>query len=687
MTPEEAAAQGLLNSWKEIAAYLDRDVRTVMRWERSNGLPVHRLPGGPKAGVYALRSEIEMWRRGSRLMVVDASRESKAAPEVAQYEFHEGRRRRIKIVAGLCAFAAAIGAGAFWWTHRRETPRATSAPSPMRRLTFDSTAISPAISPDGRYIAFASDRDGKFDIYVQQMNGREVLKVSRNEADNREPSFSPDGSRITFRSDRLGGGIYLVETIGGIERESADRGRLPAFGPDGATICYLVPSASTGAAKLFLTSVEGGAPSPFHPEFDVPAVGTLYSTPMWSPDGKYILFDAMRANQPSSRGLWVAPVGGGPATPVESVPPLPRGKIRIYMAWTGRHIYYVEGSGVHGSPLMRANLAANPWRFMGPSEHLTSPSTVCGLARLARNGQMVLVISGAFENTVWSAPWKSESGTQVGEVRRETQGNYNQMMMSVAANGSRLAYMAYPEVGRLEIRVIDLTTRRSSVVPLSSDNRIPLIRLSPSGDRIAYRDIAGGRPLSFVVPASDPVSTTPTCRDCAIVGFFARSPDLLIKDGTRLQRLIVRTGQRRLLIEGSVIDPALSPDDRRLAFVSAAPDGSVGLYVVPVQDGPVPPKDWVTVAAGEDGISSPQWSPTGDRVYYVSSRDSFCCVWTQSIDARGKVSGEPVSVRHSHGSPSLKQSPVRLIAVTPDRLYLMLASVKSDVWTLKVDDP
>ena len=51
-----------LESWKEIGRYLNRDVRTVERWERTRGLPVHRLPGGEKARVYALKSELDSWR-------------------------------------------------------------------------------------------------------------------------------------------------------------------------------------------------------------------------------------------------------------------------------------------------------------------------------------------------------------------------------------------------------------------------------------------------------------------------------------------------------------------------------------------------------------------------------------------------------------------------------------------------
>jgi hypothetical protein len=53
-----------LDSWKEIAVYLGRGVRTVQRWEREEALPVRRHAHSRQASVYAFRSEIDHWRRG-----------------------------------------------------------------------------------------------------------------------------------------------------------------------------------------------------------------------------------------------------------------------------------------------------------------------------------------------------------------------------------------------------------------------------------------------------------------------------------------------------------------------------------------------------------------------------------------------------------------------------------------------
>ncbi len=68
--PASVMPGDVLDSWKEIARYLSRDIRTIQRWERTKGLPVHRLPGGEKPAVYALKKEVDAWRqRDARTLV------------------------------------------------------------------------------------------------------------------------------------------------------------------------------------------------------------------------------------------------------------------------------------------------------------------------------------------------------------------------------------------------------------------------------------------------------------------------------------------------------------------------------------------------------------------------------------------------------------------------------------------
>src|ERR1035441_8554919 len=67
-----------LDCWKEIAAYLGKVERTVKRWNVDRGLPIHRVPGGGRASVYAYTSELDQWLKSTKL------RESEAALETYQ---------------------------------------------------------------------------------------------------------------------------------------------------------------------------------------------------------------------------------------------------------------------------------------------------------------------------------------------------------------------------------------------------------------------------------------------------------------------------------------------------------------------------------------------------------------------------------------------------------------------------
>lgn len=76
-----------LESWKEIGSYLNRDVRTVERWERTKSLPVHRLPGGGKARVYALKPELDAWRNSRNLPLQELARSPAPVPSIAVLPF------------------------------------------------------------------------------------------------------------------------------------------------------------------------------------------------------------------------------------------------------------------------------------------------------------------------------------------------------------------------------------------------------------------------------------------------------------------------------------------------------------------------------------------------------------------------------------------------------------------------
>lgn len=73
-----------LESWKDIAAYLNRDVTTVQRWEKREGMPVHRHLHDKRGSVYALTSELDVWRQTRKLRLEEGEAKAVATEEVAQ---------------------------------------------------------------------------------------------------------------------------------------------------------------------------------------------------------------------------------------------------------------------------------------------------------------------------------------------------------------------------------------------------------------------------------------------------------------------------------------------------------------------------------------------------------------------------------------------------------------------------
>src|SRR4051812_15015528 len=81
-TDPPTTARKRLDSWKEIAEYLGRDVRTAMRWE-DLGFPVHRVPGGQRPGVFAIPDEIDIWLATRENDLPDVGPDASAEPVLA----------------------------------------------------------------------------------------------------------------------------------------------------------------------------------------------------------------------------------------------------------------------------------------------------------------------------------------------------------------------------------------------------------------------------------------------------------------------------------------------------------------------------------------------------------------------------------------------------------------------------
>jgi Tol biopolymer transport system component len=161
---------------------------------------------------------------------------------------------------------------------------------PVNLSNDEAVDIFPACSPDGRRIAFTSDRNDSLDVFVMDADGGNVKQLTRDKGVNRAPAWSPDGQRIAFISDRDGNNeIYVMNANGSNQVNlTKDPGvdADPSWSPDGTKIAYVSLREGIRGFRLFVMDADGG---------NAHAISTTdnsygYVYPAWSPDGKKIAY-------------------------------------------------------------------------------------------------------------------------------------------------------------------------------------------------------------------------------------------------------------------------------------------------------------------------------------------------------------------------------------------------------------
>jgi TolB protein len=200
-------------------------------------------------------------------------------------------------------------------------PAAAAAGKPPPRLTRDPQGnFEPALLGDDA-IAFTSSRDGDSEIYRMPAAGGKAQRLTAFHRDDWGPAPSPDGKAIAFLSDRLGRArIFLIAADGtGVhrltDRKDADRDEAaPVWSPDGRSIAYLVEGG--GESNLWLRDVATGRERVLTP------LRARDAEPCFSPDGAWIAVSRGRTQREGD--LWLLPTAGGPARRLTAAPGLER---------------------------------------------------------------------------------------------------------------------------------------------------------------------------------------------------------------------------------------------------------------------------------------------------------------------------------------------------------------------------
>jgi Tol biopolymer transport system component len=619
--PPESPSDDRLDSWKEIAAYMRRDVTTVQRWEKREGMPVHRHVHDKLGSVYGFKSDLDAWARSRSLALVaegpatprlsedsadelvgDVKRDFPSVHDTsAQVAATPPALRRPQVVWALAATGAVLVAALTVWQIRRSDPNRENPLAAARfvQLTdFGGIEQAAAVSRDGRFAAFLSDRDGQMDVWVTQVGTGQFHNLTRGrERELVNPSvrtlgFSPDGTLVTFWTRRPAGpnqaniSIWAAPVLGGQPRPYLDGAAEFHWSSDGSRLVYHTPgpgdpmyvrdSSNTSEAREIFS-----APAGLHSHFLV-----------WSPDQEFIYF--VQGALPDKMDIWrIRPTGGTPERitnhdSLVSHPVFLDVRTLLYLASDS------DGSGpwIHSLDVD----GRVPRRVSFGIDRYTSLAS-------SADGQRLVATLASPKGTLWRFP--------ITGTRAETSSAGRIPLTTGNGSSPRLGagYLLYVSSKGATDSIWKLQGDRATELWSAPDTRImggPAI--ARDDGRIAFSVRQNGQTMLYVVDA-DGTNARIVTRSLELQGAPAWTPDgqsitvAVVVDGIpRLFNIPLDGDSTKPLVQEYSVDPVWSPDGTVVVF--SGPDIGTTFEVKAVKsDGSAYPLPKLTLTRGARHLS------------------------------------------------------------------------------------
>jgi Tol biopolymer transport system component len=636
-----------LESWKEIAAYLRRDVTTVQRWERLEGLPVHRHLHDRQASVYAYVEELDEWRRTSR------NGADGTGVLVAQ------TRRVLRHRWGTLSGWAAAGAIAVIWLLGRNTLSPASPkhlnilPSAGERFSLGGITLS----PNGSDLVYAAEVDGKQRLFVRPLRKSTATELAGTEG-ARAPFFSPDGKWIGFFTATAlnkigldGGAVVKISDVVGVTRGGV-------WIPDGRIIYS--PSQSD---RLWQIPNGGGTPRPLS-TIDPAGDEGGHLWPQLLPDGRSILFTIRKTTSALDDGK-------------VAVQPLDSSDHYVVIADGGFPRYSPSGDllFVSHNIVKSVRLEPNPWHAVGTPVPVVDHVIVhrhLGGAYYAIGPDGTLVYEDG------SVPWWSGTLVRVDWAGRETvlvQEKLPYMHPRLSPDGLKVALSYYGATGANDVWIADLITGLAARFTQDEGDEWNSC-WTRNGRELVYTWFRPGATYGQLFSRSLDSASVPKRVTANQPGFqFAGSfsPDgtlafgmgslksnsdiwIASPDEPRSIRPFIATRSREY-------GPEFSHDGRWMAYVSNA-TGTDEVYLTRY------PNQTTTERISRSGGWSPVWSPDDGYLFYVEQRKLMAV----RIDPRSEFPAGPPAILFQ-GSYMLEpevQAPRRFDVFPDGRSFAMV---------------
>jgi Tol biopolymer transport system component len=583
------------------------------------------------------------------------------------------------------------------WRVRQSSVSAEPAARPLQQVTSaGSVDDDPAWAPDGRTLAFGSDRNGNVDIWIQHIGEAIPIQITADPARDSEPAWSPDGRWLAFHSDRDGGGIFVVPASGGVERRVTTFGQAPQWSPDGTRILF-TGDRHRSEAGVYVAAAMGGVPVPVRSDL---LLQVRMIRAVWHPTGRISVYGRHATD---GWKLWTVSLADGDWRPVEISPEVQQrlrdGALQpARLVWSpkGDRVYFVARSG-DDDDIFRVSVDPVTFRWTrGPDRLTTETGRNPGLA-LSPDGRQIALTRRLSETRIWALPFDPVAGKLTGRGEPLTPFGSEAFVVDMSPDGRQLAYRTV-RAGREELWVHSVSTTSNRLAATEERAQILQPRWSTDSRRLAYLRLpSNGVSDSAVVLVDSRAAVTnqvlPQSRGTTQVYDWA--PDgvsLLVGcgNGARLVALCTMaahadgapSGPPRVIASDSgrnLWSARTSPNRHWITFLATSPTVTPRtIYAMPAAGGP-----WVQITDGQV-VDKPRWSPDGQTVYYVALTGGAWNLWGRRFDAQlGAPIGQPFQVtRFDTPGFAIEVSGPTQLSITRDRLVAPITESAGAVWVL-----
>lgn len=547
---------------QELAGDLAHIVRCALEKD-----PSHRYvsPG-------MLADDIERYLRHETVQARSARRFDRFRRQVRR---HRGRW----LIAGVVALATLLPAAILLSNSRRTRP----VPLVTPLTSYDGYEFDPALSPDGRRIAFTwNGTSGNYDIYTKPVDAGEPVRLTTSPDHDLHPAWSPDGRTMAFlRMSPSGKEIMLVPSSGGPERslarintratnweaEASVIGRAPGptWSPDSVSLATADRPNPHGPDAICLISAKTAVKRCLtDPEPDTWGD----SMPAFSPDGRTLAF-VRAVSERGTTDVYLVPVSGGAPRRITF-----DGRTISGLAWASNERVVFTSNRTGGQTLwaISINGGGSAELIAAAGRNVTAVSTAPGTGRLA-------LVESFINTNIWRADLSQPQLPPVkllATTRRNDSPKYSPDGTKIVFGSDRL--------GAYEIWVADADGSHARRLTSFGGTGVGTPNWSPDGTQIVFDAAKDRRSVIFTISAA------------------GGSPQLFMED------------------RWPCMMPSWSRDGRFIYFVSRRDNEEARLWKKPVAGGP--PLQLTTRAAG-DVVESPE----SDRLYFTDGRNG---IWSVS---------------------------------------------------------